>query len=84
MKQSKSLNFLKLGILYYDNTVVNHRSLSKVILNPILRYFGWYIGSVFDKGVFVRYSIGRCPPSSKIIYTLETNDYNRIVLKNIF
>jgi hypothetical protein len=36
---------IKLGILYKDNKIVNHRSLLKVLINPILRYFGLCIGT---------------------------------------
>ena len=36
---------LNLGILYKDEKIVNHRSLLKVFINPILRYFGYCIGT---------------------------------------
>ena len=39
---------LKLGILYKDNKIVNHRSLLKVLVNPILRYFGYCIGTIYN------------------------------------
>lgn len=41
------INF-KLGILYKDKKIVNHRSLLKVLINPILRYFGYCIGTLYD------------------------------------
>jgi len=34
---------LKLGIIYSGNKIVNHRSLLKVLLNPIFRFFGFQI-----------------------------------------
>jgi len=37
---------MKLGIIYKDNKIINHRSLLKVILNPILRYSGFCICTV--------------------------------------
>ena len=40
---------LKLGILYKDNKIVNHRSLLKVLVNPILRYFVFCIGTKYIK-----------------------------------
>jgi hypothetical protein len=39
------MNKLKLGILYKDKKIVNHRSLLKVLFNPILRYFGYCIAT---------------------------------------
>jgi cytochrome c biogenesis protein ResB len=39
---------MKLGVLYKNGKIVNHRSLLKVILNPLLRYFGYYIGSICE------------------------------------
>jgi hypothetical protein len=39
---------MKLGILYKDNKIVNHRSLLKVLINPILRYFGYCIGTEYE------------------------------------
>ena len=39
---------IKLGILYKDKKIVNHRSLLKVLINPILRYFGYCIGTLYD------------------------------------
>lgn len=77
------MNFLKLGILYKDEKIVNHRSLSKVLLNPILRYFGYYIGSIFIDKKFIKYKICRCEKSKTIKYTLITNDYDFIKVKNI-
>ena len=40
-------NVLKLGILYKNGDIVNHRSFCKILFNPILRYFGYYIGNEF-------------------------------------
>jgi hypothetical protein len=39
---------LNLGIVYKDNIIINHRSLIKVVFNPIFRYFGFYIGTPYD------------------------------------
>lgn len=39
---------LKLGIVYENGKVVNHRSLVKVLLNPFLRIFGFCIATNFD------------------------------------
>lgn len=39
---------LKLGIVYEDGKVVNHRSIAKVLLNPFLRIFGFCIATKFD------------------------------------
>ena len=40
---------MKLGILLKDGKIVNHRSFIKVILNPIFRYFGFCIATLYDK-----------------------------------
>lgn len=40
---------LKLGIIKKDGRVINHRSLLKVILNPVLRVFGRCIATYFDE-----------------------------------
>lgn len=43
------MNKLYLGIIYQNEKIINHRSLLKVLLNPLLRYFGWCIGTPFDE-----------------------------------
>lgn len=37
-----------LGILYLNDSVVNHRSILKVLLNPILRIFGFCIATIYN------------------------------------
>ncbi len=69
---------MKLGVLYKDDVIVNHRSLLKVLLNPILRYFGLCIGSHFDNDRFTGYEVFQCNPTKSIKYTMDTNDYDRI------
>jgi hypothetical protein len=44
MTQVQQLN---LGIIWKDGKIINHRSLFKVLCNPILRCFGWQIVSIF-------------------------------------
>lgn len=41
---------MKLGIIYNDGKIINHRSLFKVIFNPILRFFGYQYGTVLKDG----------------------------------
>ncbi len=67
------MKYLKLGILYKNGEIVNHRSLSKIIFNPILRYFGYYIGSIFENNKFIEYKLSKCTKNKTIIYTLEKN-----------
>lgn len=38
-----------------DNPVVNHRTLLKIILNPIFRLFGFHVVSIFENNQFVKY-----------------------------
>lgn len=41
-----TLNFLKLGIVWQNGKIKNHRSLLKVVLNPFLaKFFGGMIGT---------------------------------------
>lgn len=76
---------LKLGILYKDNKIVNHRSLLKVLLNPILRRFGYCIGTYSIDGVTLKnVSVFKCNKTTNIKYTLETNEYDKIVKRRIF
>lgn len=60
------LKNLNLGLYRHKtNNVVVHRTLLKIIVNPILRSIQrwtdrpYVISSVFVKGVFVRYSVQR-------------------------
>lgn len=45
-----------LGILYYNDKVVNHRSILKILLNPLLRCFGFTIYTVFHNNNFYYYT----------------------------
>lgn len=48
---------LYLGIVYRDDIAVNHRSMLKVICNPVFRCFGFCIGSEFEQNNFIKYKI---------------------------
>jgi hypothetical protein len=72
---------LKLGILLKDNQVVNHRSLFKIIINPILRYHGYCIGSKFNGKKFEGYRLFRQNKVRPIKYSLESNEYDIILKK---
>jgi hypothetical protein len=52
---------MNLGIIWKNGQIINHRSLLKVICNPVLRCVGWQISSVFDKNEFIGYNLTRCP-----------------------
>ena len=43
----KVLTNFNLGIIWKDGKIINHRSLLKVLCNPIFRFFGWQIISIF-------------------------------------
>lgn len=45
----------------------NHKTLLKIILNPILRKIGFSIISVFDNNKFIKYQIKKYPKYCKII-----------------
>ncbi len=69
---------LNLG-LYRHKTerIVVHRTLLKVILNPILRKIQWWtdtpyvIASVFVKGIFTTYSFQRVKYFGPVDFTTE-------------
>ena len=46
------------GLVFKDGKVINHRTLTKIFLNPILRkLFGKAIGSIIVDNKFVRYEL---------------------------
>jgi hypothetical protein len=75
---------LKLGILYKNNEVVNHRSLLKVLINPILRYFGYCIGTKYINSQLGSICIAKQNRSHKIKWDFNNhNDYDFIIKKRI-
>jgi hypothetical protein len=67
---------MKLGLLYKNGEVVNHRSLLKVVINPILRYFGFCIGTnLEDNGYLGSYSLMKCEKRSENI-SWDMNNHN--------
>jgi hypothetical protein len=52
---------LHLGIIYKNGIVVNHRSLLKVVLNPLLRLIGFQIVTCFSGNEPGKIGVGRCP-----------------------
>ena len=76
---------MKLGILYKNGKIVNHRSLLKVVLNPVLRYFGYYIGSICIDNEIIGLKLGICEKSIKIICNLNSyNEYDFIEKKRMY
>lgn len=71
---------MKLGIVYKDNKIINHRSFIKVIFNPILRYFGYQLGTLFINGELKNTKIGKCD-KQKIKWEKYTTDYDYILKK---
>jgi len=54
---------LNLGVIYQNGKIINHRSLVKIIMNPILRrLFGIAISSIFVNNRFMRYKIIKQKP----------------------
>ena len=43
------LNFLRLGIVWKEDKILNHRSILKLLANPILFQFGYYLGTNCDE-----------------------------------
>lgn len=76
-------NPLKLGILYKNGVIVNHRSLLKILINPILRYFGYYIGTIYENKKIKGLTFRKGQKENRISYSLETNEYDTIIRKRI-
>jgi hypothetical protein len=75
---------LKLGILYKNNKIVNHRSLLKVLVNPILRYFGYCIGTKYENKQLGSICIAKVNKLNKIKWDFNNhNEYDIIVKKRI-
>lgn len=52
-----------LGIIYENGEIINHRSMLKVIVNPVLRVFGFQLCTIFHgKNLLWLPRIYRCPP----------------------
>lgn len=62
---------MTLGIIYQDNKIINHRSLLKVICNPILRFFGFQIHTICNNGVLGGIGLSKC----QRIKTIKWNSY---------
>jgi hypothetical protein len=54
------LKFLKLGVIKRNGYAINHRTLKKIFLNPILRVFGFEICSIFNENNFEKFEIFKC------------------------
>ncbi len=76
---------MRLGILYKDGRIVNHRSLLKVMINPILRYFGYYVATVCENEKVKGIKLKRGQKTNRILYYFNSsNEYDTIVRKRIF
>lgn len=69
---------LKLGVLYKNGEIVNHRSLFKVVLNPIFRCFGFCLGTHFENGRLGGYSLMRCPKRRLVWNSDDHNEFDKI------
>jgi len=75
---------IKLGILYKEGKIVNHRSLLKVLINPILRKYGYYIGTICidNKLKGCRLFIGQ--KATKIRWDFKSfNEHDTVVKKRM-
>lgn len=80
---------LKLGIIYSGDKIVNHRSLLKILLNPIFRFFGFQIATPYynDKTELGFLTLTRCKRTNTIDFKKSFNHNRRgikIVKKRIF
>lgn len=73
---------MKLGILYKNGQLVNHRSLLKVLINPILRYFGFCIGTVYKNEKLCGIRLIKQEGTNKIEWDFDNhNDFDYIIKK---
>lgn len=73
---------MKLGLLYKDGKIVNHRSLIKVILNPILRYFGWQIATIINENETPgKVCFMKCEKSKTISYDFDNHNPFDLIVK---
>lgn len=73
---------MTLGILYKDNKIVNHRSFVKVIMNPILRYFGIQIATNINNNKLGTPVIMRCNRNNSIKWDFNNfNEFDQIEKK---
>lgn len=77
-----------LGILYCKEQVVNHRSLLKILINPVLMVFGIMIASSFDNNKFLNYTIIKCKLSINVFknfysHFFTCNEFDKVEKKRI-
>ena len=75
-----------LGIIIKNGAVVNHRSLLKVLFNPLLRVFGFYIASNFEKNDFLHYKFYKGPIHLNLFKNIylswfTCNEYDEVIIK---
>ncbi len=73
---------MKLGIVYKDGKVINHRSFVKVVFNPIFRYFGFCLSTKFKKDDIGGFKFIRCN-RKKIRWENYGDDYDFILKKRM-
>lgn len=72
---------LYLGIVYRDNKVINHRSLFKIVFNPILRrLFNVAIGSIVDEDK-ITYSLIKQKPLKHSSWNYTWDDNMKLIKK---
>ena len=76
---------MKLGIVYRNGQIINHRSLIKVLFNPILRYFGIEIATICNVNLFLgKVIIHKCERTRCIKWDFKYNvEYDYIEKKRI-
>jgi hypothetical protein len=70
---------MKLGIIYKDGKVINHRSLVKVLFNPIFRFFGFHLATRFDGNNLLGAAFMKCERVKPIRWDFKFNtSYDKI------
>lgn len=77
---------MKLGIVYRNGRIINHRSFVKVVLNPVLRYFGLEIATLYsDKdNTLGRVILQKCERIQNIRWENYQCEYDFIAKKRLF
>lgn len=76
---------LELGIIYEGDTIINHRSLIKVILNPFLRLFGFNIATKYDteKNILLNPVLISCKKIKNIKFQYDNKNFYKVEKKRI-
>ena len=74
---------LKLGMIYKDDKMINHRSLVKVLLNPIFRCFGFCVATKFENNKLGGIVLIKCGRKNKLNWSYNIDNIDIIKKRRI-